>query len=1036
LVNPVFVSFEPLIFLFWVFLSAFLPGALLSFSIFKKDDFLWVEKLLIGFAIGMILLPLIPFILYLFLGIKFSYAIALLSVGVLYLVAGVMFFKNKTYEGLKLPAMPKMQSGDLSISKEAAISALLLLVLILSFLVRVGSYSPIFQELDPYYYTYIPQQILVFGENPVDDQTAWYPEQVVDHRVMPALSYLEALWYSLYTMGGEYSNMLMALVASMYPPIAAVLALFFIYLFVSVATKRQGGLVSAGVASFVPIFILKLSAGEQEVQPYAFFALTFFFAMYALSLIRKDHRFTLLAGLGFAAVSLGSASQILAMLSVVLFLAVHSIALFLRDKDEQGLRYLAIMNGIIFVIGPLFGSAILRDLFRSGSPSLNIVVPFFIITVFTTLLYLMKQRIPDRQNQYLALGAILLVGLIAFAVTPVGDYIKNSGKSAFGIAEFRFPLQRTIAEQNLAPKALGSTMGFMAEKYTTVAGVLLTPVTMVLDIFSEDASKVLVETFGWLFETLLAIFSVLVNISLTIFVAIVNAVLGTDVNFVEKENSLLLFWVFAFWVAVAWSFYRFVKGEDNLSILMLTFIMPAFVVGIIKAKFTIYSAVLLAMAIGFTLGEAHKAVGRFLKDEEAKSKAFKAIMIIAVLAVFLQFAHKGFAPSLAWGSMIPLYQNNPDALAPRFQEYCDQTSDPDLCAAAADPVGYADRGTNYQYNYKLCLLSVFSDISYVSKSSLAPPWESHVAYFRCQRISSYWIDSMEWIRDNTENGSRTTSWWDYGHWINYFGQKNAVLRNEHRSKEMIGAVADGYLDATPAELKSWMEAHDSRYALFDMELVFSGSTLGGKYGALNYLSCAHNNETTVARKPGESQCEADHLWEISYISSQGCTISTLSNKTGVVGYKVYITDSYTPYYPSSCVNPQTTEELVFCRDYVKMVPAYCVGEVMLASGETIIGTYYMNETYPNGDLKLNKALLQMPFQYSTSHVGPVTGVTLFYTHDNVWFENGAIKSGYEDRKGKFYDSNLYTALFLDYLPGFELAYTAPGGRVKIYEIAD
>jgi hypothetical protein len=795
---------------------------------------------------------------------------------------------------------------------------------------------------------------------------------------------------------------------------------------------------------------MKLAAGEQEVQPYAFFALAFFYAMYALALTRKDHRFSILAGLGFAAVALGSSSQILAMLSVVLFMGLHSIALYLREKDEKELRFLAIMSGIVFIIGPLLGSAILKDLFQSGHPSLNIVVPFLIITAFTALLYLMKQRLPERQVQWMALGAILLLGLILFAVTPAGDYIKNAGKSAFGIAEFRFPLQRTIAEQNLAPAALGSTMGFMAEKYTTVASVLLTPVTVVLNAIymvtdplnwaasggKSEATVALEGALGWVLDVVFALFSVLVNIALTVFVALVNAVLGTDVDFAQKEHSLLLLWVFAFWVAAAWSLYRFAKGESNLSLLMLTFIMPAFVVGIIKAKYTIYSAVLLAMAIGFTLSEGHKAAERFIKDEAARRKALRAIMIVAFLAVFLQFAHKGFAPSLVWGSTLPLYQNDPQALAPRFQAFCDQTSDPDVCAAAQDPMGYAGKGTNHQYSSKLCLLSVYSNATYVSKPGLADPWEQHVASFRCQRISHYWIDSMEWIRDNTENDSRTTSWWDYGHWINYFGQRNTVLRNEHRSKDMIGAVADGYLDAAPSELKSWMEAHDSRYALFDMELVSSGTTLGGKYGALNYLSCAYNNETTVAKSPGQSQCEAEHLWEIVYISTQGCTISSLSNKTGAVAYKVYIGDSYTPYYPSTCVNPQTTTDLVFCRDYVKMEPAYCVGEALLATGETMVGTYYMNETYPNGDLKLNKAFLQMPFQYSTSHVGQVTGATLFYTHDSVWFENGAIKSGYEDRKGKFYDSNIYNALFLDTLPGFELAYTSPGGAVKIYEVSD
>ena len=61
---------------------------------------------------------------------------------------------------------------------------------------------------------------------------------------------------------------------------------------------------------------------------------------------------------------------------------------------------------------------------------------------------------------------------------------------------------------------------------------------------------------------------------------------------------------------------------------------------------------------------------------------------------------------------------------------------------------------------------------------------------------------------------------------------------------------------------------------------------------------------------------------------------------------------------------------------------------------------------------------------------------MFYTKDEIWLESGEVKSGYEDRKGKFYDSNLYKAFFTGDLPGFELAYMTPGGDVKIYKIEE
>jgi hypothetical protein len=1009
----VFVSFDPLILLAWIFLSAFIPGAILSLGLFKKDDFSLIEKILIGFGLGTIFLPLLPFILNLALGIKFSYEIALASMALLYVVSIIFFVKNKAYEGFSL---------SLKMGNEKIVPLALLAVLFLTFIARFGSYSPVFQELDPYYYTYTAHQILSLGENPADDQTAWYPEVTVSHRAIPALSYLESVWYSLYSGGREYSNLLLADIASIYPPVAAVLAVFFIYLLVSVCSKKEYGIIAAALASFVPIFVYKLAAGEHEVQPYAFFALAFFYAMYALLLKKKDMRFAFLAGIGFAAVALGSASQIIIVLSMVIFIILQSILHYLRDDDPSELKNILISNSIVLAIGPLLGSSILKDLFASGSIGLSMLVPFVIAVAFTGVLYVLKMKLSDRSQATIALGAILFAGLLVYSLTPIGDYVKNIGRAGFEIASFNFPLDRTIAEQGLAATSYDGTIGFIATSFS------LPPQ---LDSLGSFISIILF--------ILLLPFAIVTNLVLGGFVSIVNLFLSTSVSFTPKEASLLTLWIFLFWAAVAFSLWKFVKKEEDLlPLFLLAIVMPPLVVGLIKAKYTIYSGVLLAIALGFCLGRLEILLPKFINDEKTLKNAIKALMYFGALLAFLQFSYQGFAPSLAWGSFQTLYQNDPAALAGKFKAFCLATNDPDVCAASADPLGYASLGTNYQYNYKLCLLSVFSQYSFLNNPGAAPPWESQTAFFRCQRLSEYWVDSMEWIKGNTEPGSRITSWWDYGHWINYFGNRNAVIRNEHQSHAMIGAVADGYLSATPGELKEWMKAHDSKYALFDVELISGGGSLGGKYGALNYLSCAYNNKTTVAQSPGESECEAEQLWETVVISQNPCTISNLTGRTGFLAYRMFAGNTAMINYPDFCIQPTEPNVIGYCRDALIAVPVYCAGEVTLADGQKTLGTYYLNETNPNGDLRVNKAILQLPRQLPTTyHFGPAVEATLFYTKDPAWLENGQIVTGYADRKGKFYDSTLYQAFFLKDLPGFTLVYESPGGgTVKIYKIAE
>ena len=73
-----------------------------------------------------------------------------------------------------------------------------------------------------------------------------------------------------------------------------------------------------------------------------------------------------MAGLAFAAMSLGCESQILALVSVVIFMLLQGVIFFLRDDDSASLRFLAISNAIVFLIGAVMGSTLLKDVFTLG----------------------------------------------------------------------------------------------------------------------------------------------------------------------------------------------------------------------------------------------------------------------------------------------------------------------------------------------------------------------------------------------------------------------------------------------------------------------------------------------------------------------------------------------------------------------------------------------------------------------------------------------------------------------------------------------
>lgn len=986
-----FIEFNPLALIFWIFLSSFVPGTLLFLGLSKDDKKLnLLEKVLCGFGIGFIIPAFIPFMLFAVFGITYSYGIAWLSIIIFYMVSIFLFVKTKAYEEIKQQmAMPKLDTFDWVAPYMTG--AFLVVILFLSFWIRVQPSSPIFYEFDPYFYLYTAQQILVDGYNPVHDGTAWYPEVMNDHRAGGTIeAYMESIWYSLYTGGGEYNNYLLALIAGYYPPIAAAFTVFFLYLIVATSYKREYALIGATIASFIPIFLQKFSAGEMEVQPYAFLTLTMFFGFYIMAINDKKIKFALLAGISYAALAIGTASSVVALTALLIFVPLYSVALFFRGKEEEFKEFL-IINAIIVIVGILLLETGLTVLFRSANViNRNLIIGLTILAI-SGALYVIKQKVKDFETSIYILGGLFVLGLALVAFTPLGNTFKDMASGSLGIATYSTSLQRTIAEQ-------GTTGAFFEGQLGFIGGSLPQPLDLVLIVPSY-----------------------MTNFAIDFVTDVAAYLTGVDIRYTYKEPSILFTLICLFLLAIAYALYRLVKGDRNYVLLYAALIIPIAIVGIIKAKYTIYLGILFVGLLGIVLGEVERALVSLLrklnitKDEMALKIPFYVLLVLGISMAIAQYGSSQEINSLLLSSFKTKFQDNPLALQSKFSFICSQLKlqgaiDTDVCGAAEDPMGYASQGTNYQYNQKLCALS-----HYANPLTAATDEENREAGLRCRNMNDYWVETMEWIRYNTEQNSRTTSWWDYGHWINFFGQRNTVLRNEHSSLPMILEVAHDYIDGSPEELAAFMKAHDSKYALFDSEILLGGNSFGGKYGALNYLSCARDNQTSVLIDPGASYCEGEHLWQQVYVPVQKpeqCQIS--KDKIGVVAYDIE---------HKLAENGGRTDEAK---------RTYCIGLVQLIDGKNITGTYDLNQKYENGDLKINKAFLQDNGQTSDG----LQVFSLIYTKDKVWLDNGELKDGYEDRKGKFYDSNLYKAFILEDLPGFELVFKSKGGEVKIYKIKE
>ncbi|MCX6772836.1 MAG: hypothetical protein NTV88_03650 [Candidatus Micrarchaeota archaeon] len=1016
------VDFNFLYYNLVVLLSCMVPGLALGWPLLKKSDLSVLEKLILCFFLGMVSVPLLIFIESM-AGLGFSLPLAIANL-LLVTAAGIAYgYKEKVYS-LSI-SMPKMNfdfdkiASEEFVKKHAA-TVLLALVVFLAFWSHLAPYTPIYSELDPYWYVYGTGQVLRLGAMPLTEDTAWFPEVQSTHRSVPIKAYAEALWYSLYTGGTTYNNYLLFITASWLPPISAALAAFGAYLLFTAIYGRRYGLFAGALMAFLPIGLFKLSAGVNEAIALGLVGILMMAGCYALALKKKDIMLCIFAALAAAVCTLGSNYEMVVTLAFTGFVALQSIEYFIRGKKNAQFWE---MN-LILAAGILISSSLvyyyttesiigtITNLI-AGRPAMAIAA----VALSFAVEKLLEAGWSEKKRMKLAAGAAVIAVLL-LALTPLGGVVAGKVYNFVGYAAFNQPLDRTIAEQNKAGASFEGEAGFIA----------LVPANHIAASANDTGTAIANVAYGGL-DLLCAPFTALGNAGLSLADTGFNLMTGGNgIATGAKSNSLLMFFLVVASIGLALRHFTR-KGEErdvpSVMLLILLLTLPAAYVGLGKIKFVVFVGMAAVIAAVAAIAEIEQFFAWLAKKMKQADfiPALKIVFIVLLLLVTYEQAAgpMPYAKFFLLKSFEARYQDNPEAVMPKLAALCTEIkakgyNDDTICTAGSD-IHFADT-IEGQYNSELCQVSQLSMADLLPANQAAADASAdarNAASFRCNRLNVYWVDSMEWIRNNVPERDRITSWWDYGHWINYFGDRKSVLRNEHRSKGMIGRVAHDYLDGTTQDLTTTMNYYDSRYALFDTELIGGSGTsaFGGKYGALNYLACAHDNLTSTAQDPGASQCEFDHMPERilvpdSQSASVQCTISESQQRKGVMAFAI------------THAGLDTNN------------PKYCIGDVTLADGSKISGTYYMDRKDANGDLVLSKGLLR---QFDSQQGSLI--YELVYNNKKIWTgPNGTVVDGMEDAKGPFYTSNLYKAMFLDELPGFDKVYQSANGEVKIYRMKD
>ncbi|NYZ77854.1 hypothetical protein H0N96_00425 [Candidatus Micrarchaeota archaeon] len=769
----------------------FTPGILLSFALLKGIKLgLW-EKTILGIVLGIIAVPGVSFLEFLFLGLKFNALLVMANAVGLSAIAVFALWKQKQSFDFWKPAVAATPETAKAWKKwlfDNWPALVVIAVMLFGFYARFAtSWATNFFEFDPIYYDKLTERLVQNGFIETFSQEAYYPEQAFQ-RFSPMIHYLSGSWYLIYhsIAGGPFSKDALMLTGQLYPPFVGALLSFLAFLIVKEEYNKYVAVIPALLFAFTPQLVKKLAAGVNEQQPWGIFAALLLFTLFTLAVSKKSRRLALFAGIAAFAAVLGSQHYIWPVTVLAAFIGIQAILDFLKNELDDRLL---VINGI--VVASAVASNVFLWYYQLGystylSTSMILIASFVFSAALYGLTKFMKITSFKERVGWLA-GALVVVALIV-AVTPLGATLMGYLTSTSRIAVAGCGVSKTIQEEGATSSALfQSAYGILNPPLLLLLAAVLSGAAAVLALFNRKKRDYAIAGAVIIF-TLIA-FNAQIDAFLAWFASGIGSQdLSTAIQFFS-ENDVFLYMLIAL-VSTAVTYLAAESGKAKKSaVLFVLIFFPIAYVGLNKLKYMVHLAFALALAAGYVLGEALRVIEdsndwlHFAKNKESLSR----YAIAGVLAIGLI-----------------------------------------MSALQAQTVGQS-----------------MNELSYT-------------------RIPSDWIQAYDWMRLNTPQDARVMSWWDYGHWTTYFGERNTVLDPNNAFSKFDQGVAQAFVNGQPQDLYQLMNYHKATHVLVDSDLI-------SKWGALVFLSCSCDSslspvcpvkaETDACLSPGSSTCEAEHYDE-------------------------------------------------------------------------------------------------------------------------------------------------------------------------------
>ena len=861
---------------------------------------------------------------------------------------------------------------------------IILILMLLTFWSRIANLSvaPTFFEFDPYFDMQSTTYILTFGYQILHDHSAW-PVLAAgsNHRVQPIIPYLEAYWYELSTSNTTSLNhTLLSIVSSFYPAITAALLVFVIYLMIKYLYSEKIGIIGALLATGMPVLISTFIAGEQLLEPWGLFSLFFFFAAYLLAVnFPKEKRFAVLAGIAFVSTFLGAHYYTVDAGILALYILLQGIILVLKKAAERnGYNPLEIL--LLMVVGVPMALVVVLV----GGPSSFAAVTILIAAMIAIgVAKASKPNVEEPKDRESSLDTIsfykinaIVIAIIAIAYiiySPYNTSATNLIPSLFGIPIIvSLPLAALVLVvifDYLPPLLKRFNVIKHVTPQTYIIFLLIAAVVLPLLILATpigkpiksyiDVSKKFTTPSSPLFMTVQEYTPTGVNYN---FGGSIFGFIGNSLSVSSTSSFAVLVWLVLILFVIFMAVELYMR-ESPSSIFMITIVGALAIAGMSEVKYVPHFGVAYILAI---------------------------CVVVASIAAILQ----------------DLYRKTPSDmlryLSVGFIAFAFIVS-----AAEASYIGgsFAAAGLNQQYgNTQACNILAAQITNQTAKHTGGLLGPNVVGYNQfCNQINNAqgpgWIAATAWMRSNVGPfAPRILAWWDYGDWINWFGNSNAVIRGDNAVAALDYKTAAQFVLGSqegfgPSNLSKFMTPLQAKYVLFDNELV-------NKWGALDFLACIDTNQTTEAAAYaaakqknqsgfliGQSPCELEHDPAQFYIEVS----------SSISSYCSFSNSSFTALQSFLVIPDQ------------QQTPQYCASTTPNANG--VYNVYTENGTKTN-------IVLSSSFNLGTYNAGGGTYLVAFMP---IYLPNGP-NDTITDAPTMFYDSNYYRGFFLGNMPGFTLAY--------------